>query len=371
MKDSGLFALCGIPGSGKTLNATYYALKHYKKENRLYKKIIAYIKYRLKKNKIYNKLLKINNKINIFYILYKKYINYKLSIFSMFPAKLIDLKILNKKGLERYIIYKISSILLKLIFKFFEFVLLLYAYVRLDYISIIIVLFVFFRNKILSLFDTVEWEYIDSFPCRKINNVYSNYPILLDHKRNIYSNIVTTYDLNNQVSFLPNSIIIIDEVQLDIDSDEYRDKKIIAILRRIGKYLQSHRHFGIENIYFCSQGVTRIFKKARDVCAGYVKYKKIIHIPLLPLGLIFGTIYYDIDYFGKYIPKDKEEKRKLPFDYKKIFKIINLKKVYSSYDSRYLANANYSKPLISKGTYNSLKMDESLISSKFDNLSEI
>ena len=36
MKDSGLFALCGIPGSGKTLNATYYALKHYKKENRLY-----------------------------------------------------------------------------------------------------------------------------------------------------------------------------------------------------------------------------------------------------------------------------------------------------------------------------------------------
>ena len=35
MKNSGLFAFCGVPGSGKTLNATFIALQHYKSENRL------------------------------------------------------------------------------------------------------------------------------------------------------------------------------------------------------------------------------------------------------------------------------------------------------------------------------------------------
>ena len=32
-----LISLCGVPGSGKTLNATRIALKHYKHENNIIK----------------------------------------------------------------------------------------------------------------------------------------------------------------------------------------------------------------------------------------------------------------------------------------------------------------------------------------------
>src|SRR5574344_24767 len=111
-----LIALNGVPGSGKTLNATRIALKHYEKENN-------FIKY------------------GLFYIL------------SKIP-----------------------------------------------------------NNKL-----KVNFEYYKRFPYHKINNVYSNYPILLDKKKNIYSNKIDFWDLNNDYSFEPNSLIIIDEIQLYVD----------------------------------------------------------------------------------------------------------------------------------------------------------
>ena len=243
-----LQAFCGVPGSGKTLNATRLAIKHYEKEN---------------------------NRIK-FYL--------------------------------TYILSKIPK----------------------------------FKNKFC-------FDYYLTFPKNRINNVYSNYPILLDKKRGIYSNIVSLWDLNNDYSFEPNAFIIIDEVQLYADSDEYKDKVVNAKLGRIAKFLQAHRHYGIKTIIFTSQNPSRIFKKARNICESYLKQCKVVNIPFTPYVFIRGIGYYDLEFYGRFIPKSREEKKKLPFDYYKKFALFNKNKVFKAYDSRYLSNYNYDNPLEIRG----------------------
>ena len=247
-----LISLCGVPGSGKTLDSTYFALKHYNKQNIL-------IKYYLHK----------------------------------------------------------------------------------------------FLYRIPKLKDFSRYQYFNKFPKHRINNVYSNYPILLDKKYKIYSNVVSLWDLNNDYSFEPGSIIIIDEVQLYADSDEYKDKIMNAKLSRIAKFLQAHRHYGIDTIIFTSQNPSRIFKKARNICESYRKQEKLINIPFTPYTIMRSTDYYDLDFYGRFVPRDRKERKKLPFDYKKHFCIFNRKKVFKAYNSRYLQKYNYNKPLLTIGTYNS------------------
>lgn len=248
---------CGIGGSGKTLDATNEAVKHYKKENK-----------QLKKN------------------IYK--------LFSKFPGKL----------------GKIS------------------------------------RNKL---------DYYNLFPKGRINNVYSSYPILLDKKREIYSNKWSIFDFNNQYSFLPNAIFIDDEIQLKIDSDEYDDPKQKEEIKKIAKFMQSARHFGCNKIIITSQHPSRVFKKARNVTSRFVKHAKLINFG--GFGFIKQISYYLLEDYGKYIPKKKKLRKMLSFDFKITYSFINFKKVYQSYDSRYLSNYNYEKPLYNKGTYTSLKME--------------
>ena len=212
-----------------------------------------------------------------------------------------------------------------------------------------------------------DLKYYDNFPYKKINNVYSTYPILLDKKRKIYSNKLSLWDINNQYSFYPDSILIIDEVQLFADSDEYKDKRINLKLRDVAKFLQAHRHYGIKTIIFISQNPSRIFKKGRNICESYLKLRKVIKIPLLPFGIIRGTGYYDMDYYGKFIPRSREERKKLPFDYYKTLKFFNTKKIFSSYDSRYLSNYNYGKPLLPYGTFDNMKVDLETLKMLFEN----
>lgn len=251
-----LVSYCGVPGSGKTLDSTYEALKHYKKQNKPIKKFFSYIYYKLG-----------------------------------------------------------------------------------------------FKNK------KIDFLYYKKFPKNKINSVYSNYPILLDPKNKIYSNYCNIWDLNNDFSFLPNSLIIIDEIQLYVDSEDYKDKDINKRLKMIAKFLQAHRHFGIDKIIFISQHPSRIFKKGRNICESYLKHKKVINIPIIPISIIRSVGYYELDYYGRYIPKDREAKKKLEFDYYKITRFFNRRKLYKAYDSRYLSNYNYNKPLIDYGTFDSLKLD--------------
>ena len=254
-----ILEFCGIGGSGKTLNATNFAIKHYKRENNPIKKG-----------------------------------SYK--IFSYFPGKL-GLKC--KKKLEYYKI----------------------------------------------------------FPKGRINNIYSSYPILLDKKRNIYSNKFNIFDFNNEWSFLPNSLFIEDEIQLKIDSDEYKDIKKNKKISIIAKFMQAARHYGCYGIILTSQHPSRVFKKARNVTSRFIKHYKIFKIPLLDIGFIKTISYFTLEDYGKYIPKDRQMRKQLSFDFKIERHFINFKRVYNSYDSRYLSNYNYGKPLYNKGTYDSLKVD--------------
>lgn len=248
---------CGIGGSGKTLDATNEAIKHYKKENNVIKKGI--------------------------YVL-----------FSKFKGKL------GEKSREKL-------------------------------------------------------SYYNMFPDGRINNVYSSYPILLDIKRNIYSNKWSIFDFNNNYSFLPNSVFIDDEIQLKIDSDEYDDPKQKEEIKKIAKFMQSARHFGCNKIIITTQHPSRVFKKARNVTSRFVKHAKLISIG--GIGFIKQISYYLLEDYGKYIPRKRKLRKMLSFDFKISYSFINFNRVYKSYDSRYLANYNYEKPLYNKGTYTSLKMD--------------
>lgn len=255
----------GIPGSGKTLDATYEALKHFKKEN--------------------NRL--------------------------------------------KYFIY--------------------YTFSKLGFKAA--------KDKI---------NYYNSFPHGKINNIYSSYPILLDKKNNIYSNKYSIFDFNNKWSFYPNALFIDDEIQLKIDSDEYKDRDKNKIISHIAKFMQSARHFGCAGIILCTQHPSRAFKKCRNVASGFVQHKSMFVIPILKVGFIKTIKYFVLEDYGKYIPKSREERKKLPFEYKKKIKFMNFRKVFEAYDSRYLSKYNYSKPLLNRGVYNSMKVEYKDLISYFE-----
>lgn len=259
-------SLCGVPGSGKTLNATRISLKHYKLTNSLLRKGIIYLLANLK-----------------------------------IPKMIIER--------DRYKRFK--------------------------------------KNKIV--------------------NVYSNYPILLDKKNNIYSKPVDIWDLNNTYSFEPGSIIILDEIQLRIDSEDYKDKIINKKISDIAKFLQAHRHFAIKDIYFITQHPSRIFKKARNVCEIYYKQSKLFKIPFTSYSFMKMIGYYTLEDYGKYIPRSREERKKLSFEYSKKILLFNHKKVFNAYDSRYLSIYNFGKPLLENTSYNNLKISYEELDKIFNN----
>ena len=253
-----ILCFSGIPGSGKTLDATYTALKHYRSENGLFKRILPILVSKL-------------------------------------PGKL------GEKA----------------------------------------------REKV---------DYRKTFPYGMINNVYSTYPILLDKKRQIYSLKWSIWNFDNQWSFLPNALFINDEIQLYVDSDEYDDRVKKKYIAFVAKFMQSARHFGCSGIILCTQHPSRLFKKARNVASGFVQHKKMVVLPIFKVGFIKTMQYFILEDYGKYVPQSKEERKKLTFEYKKKIKFMNFNKVFSSYDSRYLAEFNYHKPLYPSIPYESLKM---------------
>lgn len=226
--------------------------------------------------------------------------------------------------------------------------------------------FCFLFSKLGSKSARSKLSYYNNFPYCKINNVYSSFPILLDKKRHIYSNKWSIFDFNNKWSFLPNAYFVEDEIQLKIDSDEYKDKDKNVIISRIAKFMQSARHFGCSGISICTQHPSRAFKKCRNVASGFVQHKSMFILPVLKFGFLKTTKYFLLDDYGKYVPKSREERKKLPFEFKKKLVFMNFNKVFSSYDSRYLSNYNYNKPLLKKGTYTSLKVDYSELVSYFE-----
>lgn len=184
-----------------------------------------------------------------------------------------------------------------------------------------------------------------------LNNVYSNYPICLDKKRKIYSNRLSIDDLKNQYSFKKNSLLIIDEIQLFYDSDEYK-----IFPRIIANFNQAHRHFLIKDIIYISQHPSRVVKKLRNVVSEYYRIKRKICIPFLKIGFITARITYEFEDYELSFTKDKEL-RKMRDIKTKIF-LINFRKIYKSYDTIYLYPLNKDKPKLDKGTYIGLYLHE-------------
>lgn len=190
-----------------------------------------------------------------------------------------------------------------------------------------------------------------------INNVYSSYPILLNKKKKIYSRQVNPDDLRNQYSFLPNAIIIIDEIQSFYDSDEYK-----KFPKEIAVFNQFHRHFGIQDIYYISQHPSRVVKKLRNVTYQFRKIRFFFKFPIIPWGIMYYTNYYEFEDYGKWHHPSKEMKN---YDVDNHFVFFNVKKVFKSYNSVYLHSLNDDKPLINTPKYKSVDLTESEINDIF------
>ena len=190
-----------------------------------------------------------------------------------------------------------------------------------------------------------------------INNVYSSYPILLNKRKQIYSRLVSLNDLNNNFRFEPMSIIIIDEVQSFYDSDEHK-----FFPKEIAVFNQFHRHFGIKDIYYISQHPSRVVKKLRNVSCQFTKIQNFFIFPLIHLGVMYFTNYYEFEDYGKWHHPSKEMKN---YDVDNHFKFFFVKKIFTAYDSTYLYVLNKDKPLLLKGTYTSPFLTNSQINSIF------
>lgn len=184
-----------------------------------------------------------------------------------------------------------------------------------------------------------------------INNVYSNYPILLDKKEKIYSNIVHIDDLKNQYSFPKHSFLCFDEPQLDYDSLDFK-----LFPRAIGMFLQAHRHFGIDDIVFATQHPNRLVMYEKNIMTMYNRIHNSFKIPFLPYKLLIIRSCYELCDYDYICSRDKDVRKM--HDIKISFKIVNCKKVHNSYDSTYLSSLNSDKPLINKGVYNNLDLTE-------------
>ena len=184
-----------------------------------------------------------------------------------------------------------------------------------------------------------------------INNVYTNYPILLDKKNNIYSNIVHIDDLKNQYSFLPHSFIGFDEPQLDYESLDFK-----MFPRAIGMFMQAHGHFLIDDIVFATQHPNRLVMYEKNIMTEYKRIHNIFKIPFTPYKLLIIRSCYELCDYDYICTRDKEVRRM--HDIKIHFKLTNSKKVHSRYKSRYLSVLNSDKPLINKGTYTNLDLTE-------------
>lgn len=189
-----------------------------------------------------------------------------------------------------------------------------------------------------------------------MNNVYTTYPILLkkysrrSKKKDIYSNMVTIYDLVPDNRFLKHACIIIDEAQAFYDSEEYKE-----FPKEIATFNQFHRHFDVDNIYYISQHPSRILKKLCVLASEFDKVKTFLRIPFIGIGFMHIVVYYERDDYGKYNHPKKEAKT---YDVKNRFCLFMTRPVFKSYDSKYLKVLNIDKPLYNPGEFTSLALTE-------------
>jgi len=193
------------------------------------------------------------------------------------------------------------------------------------------------------------------------HTVYTNYSIRLNDTPEIYSRLISLYDLDGRYLLLPNSVVIIDEPQLSLDSDEYQDKKARERLRPIARYLQRSRHNDIDNIYFVSQHPIRIPAKLRQITEEFYKIQKVFKIPFLPFARLHAIVYYQDENYGQPVELKNNPNYQPTFDFDIYNKWFNYKNVYRNYDNKYLKALDKDKPLLDKGFYTSISMTKEQI----------
>ena len=192
-----------------------------------------------------------------------------------------------------------------------------------------------------------------------VNNIYSTYPILLkkyskrSKKNNIYSNLVTIYDLIPDNRYVKHSAIFIDETQAFYDSEDHR-----IFPKPIATFNQFHRHFDVDDIYYITQHPSRLMKKLRILCCEFDKIKTFINIPFINIGLMHIVQYFEFDDYGKYHHPKKEAKT---YDVKNKYCFFLTGKVFKAYDSKYLKVLNCDKPMYDRGTFYDLNLTEEQI----------
>lgn len=263
-----VIGIFGLPGTGKTLFATYLMKKKYKKENR--------------------SLLP-----------FKKKVNYN-NIFSNYPIQLTNnFKSIKKE--KRFII-----------------------------------------------------KYKKRFGKLPINDLLINFRL----KNNTYSNKFNLMDMNIYQKYVPDCDIVLDEFQSYFDSLDYKN-----FPKKIQKTFQFHRHFGIKDIYLLSQHPSRIVKQARILVNEFYNIKRFIKIPLIGIGIFRINIYYNYEDFGKSVNVKKED---VIYDFRKKLVFCRYKKVFKSYDTKYMKALVKDKPLTPLNTYSDLNLTEEDILNNFN-----
>lgn len=192
------------------------------------------------------------------------------------------------------------------------------------------------------------------------NNIYSNFPILLDKKKNIYCNEISVFKLNGELRLRENAFVIIDEMQVSYDSMEYKD-----FPKNIATFLQTHGHYHINTIMLISQHPKRIPNKPRDITEIFWRIKSFKKLPFLPIGHLKATQYYEFSDYGKsdLINKDYAE-----YEFDKVSKWCLITDLYSRYKTDYFYELIADKPLIEHKEYKTLHLSRKQIFSNFYNV---
>jgi hypothetical protein len=156
------------------------------------------------------------------------------------------------------------------------------------------------------------------------NNVYSNFPILLDKKNNVWSNEVSIHQLNGEYRFRENAFIEIDEMQISFDSMEYKDFPDC-----IAHFFQAHRHLEYNAIYTNSQSLSRIIKRVLVVTQEYwriIESKKILWWVITDYELTWDLASGNET---KVLSDDLVDREHIRIRF-------NAKRAYEAYDTKYL-----------------------------------
>lgn len=199
---------------------------------------------------------------------------------------------------------------------------------------------------------------------------YSDYPIILKqpkkNKKYYYydendevkeSNILTSlqfriFDLILDNKFKDNANFYIDEIQQKYDSMEYKDFPDC-----IAHYCQSHRHFD-NNIYINSQSQSRVIKRILVLCEEYWEIRNFRKI--FGYGVCSVRITWDMSanlengHFGN-TNIDEESMRR----------IVKLKKIGKSYDSKYLRELQKDAEHYKSNMYESTLLNKEILLNSF------